>query len=845
MNYKVKFGKIINFSLITNCAIFNTLAGSYNNKNNNKNDKGYSSKKRIDNDNNSTNDNNINNNNIEQQEQNPEKLKNKKGIKEEDDDKDKNNDKNPNKEKNKNIDKDKVGEDEKNLKNPKEELIDESEKTNLLKIYDNLSSNINNLINYNSNKFKVENIIVKREDIENCKKTDVETIKTNIKSDRDNFNNKITLIYSSLSTNYEKLKKKLEEDLKKGKEYNLDNLEKLKNETDELLNNIDFNDINKDVNCVNKIVENCKKFDGLINNLDTYLNYGVDEYKKNKIKYLESLKDKFNFAKSEINDFNYNLDEKIKKLDDLNELKEIQVLENEIESKNNKITDYLKKNTYNYNKIISDNNSIVNSVKYLLRNINKNIDVDKYLIDEKKIKNTDWGECITYNEIKEIKKTVNEKDNFVKKENLIKFIEEQLKAKLDQYKIEKDEKRDINILNVLLIYTLFEKNINESELFNKITDGKEIKNKILEVCKINIDNYKELMDVNKVYISYTECYIFAKIDDGEFIIESYSPQFENFCDEYSNGKLKNENSSHYIQFLNDKNIDTAKFDKIFKKDKKYKDIVLLTDRKTNSYLCYCRPDNYSFHIVSVDGDSFFRLFSYYSAEKITILYNSPNITSTSDMFYECTNLKELDLSKFNTSKVTNMSNMFEKCTNLEKLDLSKFNTSNVTNISNMFFGCTNLKKITFGDNFITSNVEKMDGMFLCCKSLENLDLSKFDTSKVEGMHNMFLYCEKLTKLDLSKFDTSKVKNMSMMFKCCTNLKNITFGDKFNTSNVTDMNGMFSECHNLENLDLSKFDTSNVKYMCYMFLNCEKLENITFGDNFNTSNVSSTILMFKK
>ena len=51
----------------------------------------------------------------------------------------------------------------------------------------------------------------------------------------------------------------------------------------------------------------------------------------------------------------------------------------------------------------------------------------------------------------------------------------------------------------------------------------------------------------------------------------------------------------------------------------------------------------------------------------------------SSMFYDCSSLTSLDLSKWDTSKVTNMNNMFNNCSSLETLDLS---------------GCNALKKIT-------------------------------------------------------------------------------------------------------------------------------------------------------
>ena len=47
------------------------------------------------------------------------------------------------------------------------------------------------------------------------------------------------------------------------------------------------------------------------------------------------------------------------------------------------------------------------------------------------------------------------------------------------------------------------------------------------------------------------------------------------------------------------------------------------------------------------------------------------------MFYECSSLKELNLSKFNTENVEDMSSMFNECSSLEVLNLSNFNTENV------------------------------------------------------------------------------------------------------------------------------------------------------------------------
>ena len=58
------------------------------------------------------------------------------------------------------------------------------------------------------------------------------------------------------------------------------------------------------------------------------------------------------------------------------------------------------------------------------------------------------------------------------------------------------------------------------------------------------------------------------------------------------------------------------------------------------------------------------------------------------MFWECSSLKELNLSNFNTNNVTNMKGMFWECSSLKELNLSNFNTNNVTNMAGMFYGCS-------------------------------------------------------------------------------------------------------------------------------------------------------------
>ena len=101
----------------------------------------------------------------------------------------------------------------------------------------------------------------------------------------------------------------------------------------------------------------------------------------------------------------------------------------------------------------------------------------------------------------------------------------------------------------------------------------------------------------------------------------------------------------------------------------------------------------------------------------------------------------------------------------------------------MFYDCSDIIEIDFS-SFDTSNVDNMRAMFYNCKSLTSLNLSNFNTSKVKMMNMMFNQCTSLTSLNLSNFDTSKVKWIHKMFEGCTNLEYINMID-FNEGSLVD------------------------------------------------------------
>ena len=322
---------------------------------------------------------------------------------------------------------------------------------------------------------------------------------------------------------------------------------------------------------------------------------------------------------------------------------------------------------------------------------------------------------------------------------------------------------------------------------------------------------------------------------------------------------------------------TIEKNNIVPNDAKYsKDISSKQDGSV--MLWYTDKDNNSLYEVSIgsengsleantNGSGMFSYLDNVDTLDLTGLDTS-NMTSMSYMFYNSNSLKSINLSNFNTSKLLYANNMFNGCTSLESLDLSNFNTSKVTNFSNMFRDCQKMKEINLSNfdtssatifanlfhncsslttldlsSFNTNKVTYMGSMFYNCSSLTSLDLSNFNTSNVINMgYGMFYNCKSLKELDLSNFDTKKVINFSDMFNGCSSLENIELSS-FDTTNATNMANMFYNCKSLKQLDLSSFNTSKVTNMSKMFLQNNEINTIYVSEKWNTSNVTSSSLMF--
>ena len=220
--------------------------------------------------------------------------------------------------------------------------------------------------------------------------------------------------------------------------------------------------------------------------------------------------------------------------------------------------------------------------------------------------------------------------------------------------------------------------------------------------------------------------------------------------------------------------------------------------------------------------------------------DTSNVTNMKSMFDYCSQLISLNLSNLDTSKVTNMNSMFSHCSQLISLNLENFDTSKVLDMNSMFNGCSKLSYLNL-ENFDTSKVKDMNSMFQGCSKLAYLNLDNFDTSQVTDMNSMFDGCSSLISLNLSFFETSKVTNMNSMFNGCSSLSSLDLSN-FNTSNVTLMNYMFRDCSKLSSLNILNFDTSTVKNLHEMFYNCSSLTSLNLS-HFNTSNCITLQKMF--
>ena len=237
-----------------------------------------------------------------------------------------------------------------------------------------------------------------------------------------------------------------------------------------------------------------------------------------------------------------------------------------------------------------------------------------------------------------------------------------------------------------------------------------------------------------------------------------------------------------------------------------------------------------------------------SLETITFgdKWTTAQVMDMQSMFYGCSSLASIDVTKIDTSNVRDMNHMFSRCTSLTSLDLSGWDVSNVFNMSGLFSYCKGLTELDLVSwNWDVSAVESMEGMFQYCTGLTSITFDwRWNTSKVKDMDYLFCGCNALTSVDFAGIDTSNVESISEMFGSCLAMTSLDLNG-IDVSNVRVMDYLFYNCTALTTLDISTWNTAKVESMYGMFYGCSKLVTVYVSDSWSTENVTSSGSMFYK
>ena len=98
------------------------------------------------------------------------------------------------------------------------------------------------------------------------------------------------------------------------------------------------------------------------------------------------------------------------------------------------------------------------------------------------------------------------------------------------------------------------------------------------------------------------------------------------------------------------------------------------------------------------------------------------------------------------------------------IELNYINTSNLTSTYNLFYNCTNLIYVDLRNSDF-SNIETIERMFTYCSNLLKIDgLNDINISKVHNMGGLFSDCVKIKELEVSNWDVSQVTNFGAVFR---------------------------------------------------------------------------------
>ena len=171
-------------------------------------------------------------------------------------------------------------------------------------------------------------------------------------------------------------------------------------------------------------------------------------------------------------------------------------------------------------------------------------------------------------------------------------------------------------------------------------------------------------------------------------------------------------------------------------------------RTVDSWMYWYATDDTVLHLTSIPGIGRRRInvttpYGYIEWQGLSqsdvtkvVVDNPISIQTCAEMFYNFENMKSIEgLNLFDTSATAFMKEMFFNCHELENLDLSSFDTQLVQTMERMFTNCQKLKKIIVSDSFTTASLtDGGNNMFQYCIAIKGGNGTIYDSANVRATY---------------------------------------------------------------------------------------------------------------
>ena len=215
------------------------------------------------------------------------------------------------------------------------------------------------------------------------------------------------------------------------------------------------------------------------------------------------------------------------------------------------------------------------------------------------------------------------------------------------------------------------------------------------------------------------------------------------------------------------------------------------------------------------------MWTWVALEEFEYVGTAPNLTSTSNAFTSCDNLKKIH--QWNTSAVTSFANTFQNCYSL--VQIPALDTSSATTVDYMFYNCFSIDYIPPMD---VSSCNSLTYTFNGCRNLSNNPISNY--SGITSMSATYSN----TRIKVFDANLPNVSTMHLCFDGCSDLEvvNMTVG----TGNLTVLTYTFRNCVNIK--EIKPFDTSGVTSFLWCFAAIKTQCDFTWVDTSSTQNFES-------